>query len=618
MNCSQARAMLATYRELKKDQADTTALEGHLAQCTSCRAAYTHADFVGKSLRALPQIEPSPEAHAKLMQALAAEHVRFMHRTSASAASTPTPAFLAPYLKDVAQQTPHNLVALSTADTGPLPIIQAPRPRRSYQMSHFAILGLAASFLMVLMIGGLTSLLLLAHGVVPPTNPVSLNKSSEVASTMFSTTATYPHIASAVANGENIYYTTYNDGATNWMLEQYNSQTKTDTPLLSLPSTNELVVLSSSPDWLVWLQLDAPKQSLHAADTTHNRSWSLHTLSLSKTPLTTSNSSTTIVSNRFNQNSVPGWVTTPLQGTWFIGNKLLVAWIDNKGTSHLSAYQLDKSQGKTEPGGEIASTSNGHILTSPTGNSDGTNIYWSEEWLTNDNTLSSTIWARQVVDATPSRPGRWAAHTNTITYAFPSDGRLFHPQMVNDTLFLLKTDPKSVQANRVAATPSVIATPQATGAATARPSATPTGINTTNLLGGALTIDPLIYSPQIDSAQTGRLLVYTANGIPESLPQWDSNRPVSTPQAGTHFLLWQNTATKSIEMYDVEARAFVNVGDHTISRNATFLHVNGDVAVWAAVTPDAAANQADGTPPTVTFGQFSLPAPATTKVTTGS
>src|SRR5690348_7421238 len=116
--------MLAIYRELKLNQTDMQALEEHLSQCPACQKVQALYDFAGEGLRALPRVELLPDSHTKVMQALATEHLRFIQNTSASVATTPTPSFLAPYLKDLAQKAPHanKLAAFSTAETGPIPI----------------------------------------------------------------------------------------------------------------------------------------------------------------------------------------------------------------------------------------------------------------------------------------------------------------------------------------------------------------------------------------------------------------------------------------------------------------------------------------------------------------
>ena len=163
MNCSQARAMMAAYRELDNREVETLGLDIHLEGCESCRQELAHLMMVGEQLRALPAVEPLPDMHSKLMHALAKEQLEFIRRSPMGTVSTPE--FLKPYLHEHVQSTQaSDLITASTAETGPLPIIHATRkPRHRSHMSQFAILGLAATFLMMLMMGGLTSLLLLAR-----------------------------------------------------------------------------------------------------------------------------------------------------------------------------------------------------------------------------------------------------------------------------------------------------------------------------------------------------------------------------------------------------------------------------------------------------------------------
>src|SRR5205085_8126715 len=183
---------------------------------------------IGDKLSALPAIELPSEMHEKLMQRLASEHVRFLHREASKTPSVPE--FLKPYLHGQAHQTEKRdlLTAFSTAETGPLPIISAKRRRsRRPHMSQFAVVGLAAMFLMMLMMGGIASLLLLGHGKLEDsstsriTNAVS--QPSNVAEAKYITNTPYTHVISAVADRSSIYYTAYIDGANNpWNLGQLN------------------------------------------------------------------------------------------------------------------------------------------------------------------------------------------------------------------------------------------------------------------------------------------------------------------------------------------------------------------------------------------------------------
>ncbi len=630
MNCSQARALLAIYREI--NQQDSSALADHLAHCDSCKAAYAQYDLVGEHIRSMPVIEPSPDAHNRLMQALAAEHVRFLQRTPSSATPAPVPTFLASYLQDFAQKwsSSDRLAAFSSANTGPLPIIRPARAHPSYRMNHIAILGLAASFLIVLMTGGLTALLLIARqgpsNSIASTSNTSIHQSSQVDTVPHTTLAAYPHVASALANGDSIYYTAYNDSATSWTLEKLdNGSDQTSTPLLSSPATNPLLVLGGTKDWVVWLQVDAPAKDKITSPSTENTltgSWSLRALPAGSNQSTTSNEeskSLILHKDSFDTTNVPSWVNSPIQGLWFIQNKLLVAFIDNKGMSHLFSYELDMD--KVSATKELAHVDKGHVLTSPTANSDGTDIYWSEEWMLNPNKLIGKIWTQQTVDALPDQSGRWAPHAKTETYLFRPDENLFHPQIVNNTLFLLNNATGTVTSNQndaqpgqdVQPTPSVDSTPtvgvKPGVTATVASTAPSDSINVAAVLGGATRIDPTIRVPQLDETLAGKLLAFTADGsLPQSTPT-DDNKLVSSLQGGSRFLIWQNAA-RGFEMYDVATRLQVSIDPADIPKDAAFMAVNGDTAIWAIYTKPASPDTIkDGTNSKVTFGTFEWPSP---------
>jgi len=626
LNCSQARALLAIYREIKKDPQDSSALADHLAHCDACSAVSAQYNLVGERIRSMPTIEPSPAAQSRLMQALAAEHARFLQRSPSSAAAKSVPAFLAPYLQDVAHKPAPSdtLRAFSSANTGPLPVIRPTKAHSSYRMSHIAILGLAASFLIVLMTGGLTALLLIARqgpsNSIPITSNTSIHQSSQVDTVPHATLAAYPHVASAVANEDSIYYTAYNDGATDWMLEKLdNSSSQTSIPLLSTPATNPLLVLGSTKDWLVWLQIDAPSQTKGKVTSplTEKKlegSWSLHALSLSSHTSTSIHEdvkSILLHKDSFDSANIPPWINAPVQGLWFIQNRVLVTFIDNKGTSHLVSYQLDTE--KVSATKELAHTSKGHILTSPTATNDGSDIYWSEEWMSNASGMIGKIWTQQIVDSTPNQGGRWAPHTKTETYLFRPDENLFHPQIVNNTLFLLNNatgitgnTQNGVQQEQNAQS-TATATSKLGTTATVRPAATPAPLNIATVLGGATRIDPTIRIPQIDETLAGKLLAFTADGsLPQSTPI-DDNKPVSALQGGSRFLIWENAAG-SFGMYDVATRSQVSIDPADIPKDAAFMAVNGDTAVWAVYTKPASPDTIQGnTDSKVTFGTFKWP-----------
>ena len=155
MKCTEAQVLLAAYRELNTDDVVTTELDAHLEQCPSCRNALARYSLIGEQVRSLPVLEPTPDMHAKLMRALAVEHSQFIQRSSSSA--PPLPEFLKPYLRDHVHSSSKTdpLAAFSSADTGPLPIIRAVHKKRHRTFGQFAAIGVAAAFLMTLMMGGI-------------------------------------------------------------------------------------------------------------------------------------------------------------------------------------------------------------------------------------------------------------------------------------------------------------------------------------------------------------------------------------------------------------------------------------------------------------------------------
>src|SRR5215469_12819363 len=136
--------MLAAYHELRDSKADTTELEVHLENCASCRQTLANYSLIGERIRSLPAIAPPPDAHVKLMNALAAEHIRYMQQVIPGTHYTPE--FLKPYVEEQVRhkRATDPLVALSTAQTGPLAPVHIhthKRQRRRY-VGQFAVIGM--------------------------------------------------------------------------------------------------------------------------------------------------------------------------------------------------------------------------------------------------------------------------------------------------------------------------------------------------------------------------------------------------------------------------------------------------------------------------------------------
>jgi len=597
VNCSQARALMAAYRELENREVETIGLDIHLESCESCRQELARQMFVGEKLRALPAVEPLPDMHSKLMHALAKEQLEFIRRSPMGTVTTPE--FLKPYLHEHAQSTQNSnlIAAFSTAETGPIPIIQNKRkPRHHSHMNQFAVMGVAAAFLMMLMMGGLTSLLLLAHNNPQEAKTTNIAQvvslPTMVEQAKYTTTTPYKHVASAVADRSSIYYTAYGDALNpTWMLERLDRATNTSTPLLPAASINPLILLGSNQGSLVWLQFDGLKLKSHANLSKYGfhpymSLWSLHYLSLKQQQQIISGiptESEILLHGTFDQDTAPSWITTPIQGIWFLQNSLLIAMTDSKGISHLLSYPLGAVGRPVVQ--EIATTIQGHVLTSPTANSDGTQIYWSEEWLSSTGVLKSNIWTQQVVDATRPMRGPWVPHTVTMKQAFTSNGMSFRPQIVNNTLFMLSTASQSNSA-QATSTPTGTATPEAL------PSPN------TNAIARTVTS---IYAAPLDASLRGSILMLPLNEAFDAQPTvMNTTGLASSLQVGTNFALWQGD--KGYEMYDVSQKSDVSVG--TIFDGSTFLAVNGSSAVWML---NNASNTTANTNPSITLMAFNWP-----------
>ncbi len=478
------------------------------------------------------------------------------------------------------------------------------RPRRRMS-GQFALLAMAAVFFMALMMGGITSLLLLAKDHAPPVQPATISLPTEVSRELYTTHTSYQHVVSAVGNATSIYYTAYGDDANNgWMLEQLDRKTKVSTPLLTTASASPLIVMGSENGWLVWLQFDIPKTTGHGT-LPHNalqpilRSWSLHYQPLATQPGNSTVAATpmTLISGTFDQGSVPSWVHGPIQGIWFIQNSLLVAMIGDNGVAHLVHYPLITPGSSSTTGSftttEIAQAGPNHIFTSPTASSDGSQIYWSEEWRTDDGTLHSNIWTRQVLDTPMSTHGKLVQQPIITTQPFLQDGMSFRPVVVDDALFLLNS------GNTIGlASPTPGSATQTPRTSTPTPTATPNS-NVPTMSWA----DTSVYTLPLDNEVRGNLLMFPLDGNPAATPTLiGAPGAASGLQAGKDFVLWQSN-DGSYGMYDASTRNSVIIND--VLNGAQFVAINGTTAVW---TVDNGTNtSANGNGTLATLQAFNWP-----------
>lgn len=592
MDCNQARALLSAHRELKSGELDTVELDKHLESCASCREALASYTLIGEQMRGAPACVPPADLHAKLMRALADEQMKMLQKSAPGTVSTPE--FLKPYLQERAQTTPDQdeMVALSTAKTGPLPVIPMPMPRKRRQLrvNQFAVLGTAAAILLLMMMGGLTSLLILARN-----NPTSIantgssiNQPSAVDLRNYSSQTPYGNVVSAIPTDTSIFYSAYgNDVATGngWMLMQMDRSTQVSTPLLATPGNSPLLLISASQNWLVWLEYDRPQVLVHGEwvnDGNHyspQRSWSLHYLSLlpqtqlagAATPAVQTTSqpdqpvvltSMLLTQGIFDSTTAPNWATTPITGAWLNGDTLLVTQIDQQGLSHLESYRLDPTGANTS-GQLIASAAPGHILTWPTTDYTGRQVYWADEWTTTDGVLHSNIWQQQTFEQPLDARGQINNQIITTQQALLTDGLSFQPQVVDNTLFFLSTSEVTVSKQ-----------------GSVRPNGTPLPTSAINT-GVDFTprADPAIYSAPADAAVKGTLFTIPLDG-----PDVGAENMLGTVgqaisyQAGSSYVLWRDNT--GYQMYDVQHQANVAVG--TAINSAGLLMVNGNTALWWA------------------------------------
>lgn len=600
MNCNQARALISAYRELKNEEIDTVDLAAHLEECAACRETLATSTFVSEQVRAVPVCEPSPDMHAKLMKALANEQLQYLQKSAPGTVSTPE--FLKPYIQERAEEANQDAIAaFSTAETGPLPIIQARRKRRPSQIRQFAVLGLAAAVLLMLMVGGLTSLLMVARN-----NPNTITRTSnsvfrptEVDQKTYTTTTLYPNVTSALPSGNFVYYTASGNGVTSqgWMLMQFDRDTQISTPLLATSSNDPLIVLSASNNWLIWLTYSRPITATHGniPDTrgyyTPQQAWSLRYLSLlpqspgaqatdnnslagqNKNSLATRTgaaskqsdllpvpTSTLLEQGLFDSTTAPDWVNSPIQGTWLIGNTLLVTQIDQRGVSHLESYLLGQT-GKAAQAQEIASAPAGHILAWPTTDSTGMEIYWADEWLGMDGTLHSNIWQQQTTDLMTHSSGYVENVPSTTRQVLLGDGMSFQPQVVDDTLLWLSTSEIQVSGQ---------------GAVSANGTPFPISAIDTSVVFTPRT-DAGIYPAPPDALVRGTIFMLPLDGPNVGVENTLGIAGKSTSfQAGSDYVIWQDST--GYQMYDVQSQSNVIVGE-TLN-NASLLAVNGNTTLW--------------------------------------
>ncbi len=602
---------MSAYRELKSGTVDTTELDAHIETCAACREILASYTSIGTHLLSAPQLTPPPDAHERLMKALAEEQLRALQK--AAPGQLPTPEFLKPYLQERAQltQDEDEIAAFSTAETGPLPLLHTRRNHRSVAINQFTVLGLAASVLLLLMMGGLTSLLMLARTNPASTafvkNSASLSRESEVDQKVYTTNTLYPNVTSAIPTGQYVYYAASGNGTgpMAWEVLQFDPTTQISTPLLATPSNDPLIVLAASDHWLVWLEYDRPQLVAHGAvpDPTGryapDRAWTLNYLALpllntangespatapsaasnsqlTPTPIATQGKETPhksgvsasaptaqiLLQGIFDSATAPSWVSSPISGVWLNGDTLLVAHLDQQGVSSLSSYELGQTGAAASV--TIAQAAPGHILTWPSSDTSGMNLYWADEWSDANAVLHSNVWERQTSEQAEhehSYPYLQSTYTQQLLF---DDGMSFQPQVVDETLFFLSTSEVVVSQQGAVQEPD--GTPFPTAATDRSVMITPR-------------TDQTVYLEPADAAVHGTIFMLPLDGANAGNESMLGTVGQSTAfQAGSTFIVWQDNT--GYRMYDVDSQSEVMLGS-TLD-NAALLSVNDGTTCWLA------------------------------------
>jgi hypothetical protein len=224
---------------------------------------------------------------------------------------------------------------------------------------------------------------------------------------------------------------------------------------------------------------------------------------------------------------------------------------------------------------EIATAPAGEILTSPTANNDGSDVFWAEEWLSADGNLHSKIWVQRVLDIQIQARGKAPENTTRIKEVYRSDNLSFRPQVVNDTLFLLSASDGTISTQNV-----------------------PVPATTFNIA-SVPRIDTSVYAESLDNFVQGTILMIPLNGESAGIPTTLGTVGQSSAlQAGNNFALWQDN--ESYKMYDVQTTSDVTVGQ--VLSGANFVAVNDDTTVWTANA--GTTTPAPGLGPSVTLMVF--------------
>ena len=525
MTCRQVRQLLAAYRRDDCSPAEHAEIEAHLLGCAECQAVDAEFRRVGESIKALPQIAPPPDFFARVMAAAQADGVKATQRTQVVEKKPET--VVVPGMTNVSH-FPKLRRAVAERRVRLEPMRQTSSPAKVFALRYSV--ALAATFLLFALGSvGLFQLLNQRGPIISSvTNPTQLLTSA------FTSDSTYSVVADATASpdGQYIVYAAHTPQGS-WMLEEVKQNPKgTSVALLPAPVAGPITIEGWARSWVLWTQGDSAggeHWQLYATELSPSLPGATETLQLLKGGLSGRDGS-----------------VLALHGVHASGSTVLLAEQLKNEIGQL--VQLDLTQAGPSARMVLATAPAGHWIADPT--TDGTNDYWSEDWLDSNGTPHGNIMRLA--------PG------SVVPVAITSNDASFAPMVIAGKMVWMEETPQQAQIDVTKPTPTATPNTQAT--------LTPSGggVSHAPIASGTLwseTLDPSIVD--LDSGPR--------NHIADD---------VSTPQAGATFVVWQNSNGDFL-LYDVMKGSDPQKLNSSIS-NALVLSVSPTAVLW--VTADTPSN----------------------------
>jgi hypothetical protein len=521
MTCKQARQLLAAARRGDSSPSESAELQAHLAQCEGCRTRDADYQQVGQAIRALPEIAPPPDFLARVLSAARAEEANVAQPAAAEKAPETV---VVPGLSD-ASYFPTLRRAVAERRVRVEPLRRQMSPAGAFALRYGA--AMAAAFL-VFAFGVSLALFLALRGPVP----LGVG-TKQLLTSYYTPDSTYPVVADAIASddGHTIVYAAHSpDGK--WMLEALTEPSRKSVTLLPTTVSGPLALEGWARGWVLWSE----------GDTAQGDHWTLNATQMLPA---LAGAATTLHLAEGGHAAHAGPVA--LHGVHESGTLVLVA--EELADGHGQLLELDLRQINSVKPLVIASAQPGHLIADPT--SDGSSVYWADEWLNPDGTVHGDIY-RLVPDSSPA----------PVT----SNGVSFSPMLVANKLIWLREP--AAQTDAGAANQST-------------PTATPTPEGTITPGGGGASTAPV----------AGTLWEEDLDGRAD-LDSGAKKQIVGTavePEAGATFVVWQD-GNGSYTLYDVTKDQSQPLNSYI--SNALVFSVSPKGVLWVTADEQAANSQA--------------------------